>query len=103
MNYICKQSLLIEVFRSPHVIVETASQLTYCTLENAPPGMTAMIEKLRAYMQSTGLCEFCRGRAVEREVTDNILKGLQVIHAKKIVLPSEEEAHEIEAANLEAH
>jgi hypothetical protein len=34
---------------------------------------------------------------VKREITDHIVKGLQVVHAKKIVLPVEEEAHEIEA------
>ena len=40
---------------------------------------------------------------MEREITDHIYKGLQVVHAKKIVLPVEEEAHEIEAADLEGH
>jgi hypothetical protein len=65
--------------------------------------MTATIEKLRIYMQSNGLCEFRRGRAVEREITDHIYKGLQVVHAKKIVLPVEEDGREIEAADLEGH
>ena len=65
--------------------------------------MTTTIERLRAHMQSTGLCEFRRGRAVEREITDQILRGLQVVHAKKIVQAVDEEAHEIEAADLEAH
>ncbi|KAI9455461.1 hypothetical protein BJY52DRAFT_1121970 [Lactarius psammicola] len=103
IEYICKQSPLIEMFRSCHVIVETAFQLTYRTLKHTPPDMTTTIQRLRAYMQSSGLCEFRRGRTVEQEITDNILKGLQVVHAKKIVLPVEEEAHEIEAADLEAH
>ena len=65
--------------------------------------MTATIEKLRAYMQSNSLCKYRCGRVVEREITDHIYKGLQVVHAKKVVLPVEEEAHEIEAADLEGH
>ena len=40
---------------------------------------------------------------MEREITDQILRGLQVVHAKKIVQTVDEEAHEIEAADLEAH
>ncbi|KAH9167844.1 hypothetical protein EDB89DRAFT_1890233 [Lactarius sanguifluus] len=103
MDYICKQSPLIEVFRSCHVIVEKAFQLTHRTLKHAPPDMTATIERLRTHMQTSGLCEFRRGRAVEREITDNIARGLEVVHAKRVVLPVEEEAHEIEAADLEVH
>ncbi|KAI9437345.1 hypothetical protein BJY52DRAFT_1230190 [Lactarius psammicola] len=61
------------------------------------------LRRLHAYMQSSGLCEFHCGRTVEREITDCIVKGLQVVHAKKIVLPVKEEAHGIEAADLEAH
>ncbi|KAH9019094.1 hypothetical protein EDB84DRAFT_1275965, partial [Lactarius hengduanensis] len=75
VDYICKQSPLIEVFRSRHVIVETAFRLTYRALGHAPHDMTAMTEMLRAYMQSSGLGEF-RRRAVEREVMNNILKGV---------------------------
>ncbi len=40
---------------------------------------------------------------MEWEITDHIVKGLQVVHTKKIVLPAEEEAHEIKAVDLEAH
>ncbi|KAI9431078.1 hypothetical protein H4582DRAFT_2113548 [Lactarius indigo] len=101
MDYICQQSPLIEVFRSCHVIVESAFLLTHRTLRHMPPDMTATIERLRVHLQSTGCCEFRKGRVVEREVMDNIIKGLQTVHAKKIV--QSEEAHEIEAADLEAH
>jgi hypothetical protein len=102
IDYICQQSPLIEVFRSCHVIVESAFQLTHRTLKHAPPDMTRTIERLRTHMQTSGCIEFRKGRVVEREIMDVILKGLQAVHAKKIVLP-EEEAHEIEAADLEAH
>ncbi|KAH9009876.1 hypothetical protein EDB84DRAFT_1280211 [Lactarius hengduanensis] len=104
MDYICQQSPLIEVFRNCHVIVESAFQLTHRTLKHTPPDMTATIERLRAHLQTTGCCEFRKGRVVEREVVDNIIKGLLAVHAKKIVQP-EDEAHEIEleAADLEAH
>jgi hypothetical protein len=93
---------LIEVFRSCHVIVESAFQLSHRTLRHAPPDMTTTIERLRMHLQKTGCCEFQKGRVVEREVMDNIIKGLQMVHAKKTV-QSEEELHEIEAADLEAH
>ncbi|KAI9432878.1 hypothetical protein BJY52DRAFT_1132534, partial [Lactarius psammicola] len=96
-------NLYTKVTRDCHVIIETAFQLTYRTLRHAPPDMTTMIQRLRAYMQSSGLCEFHRGRTVEWEITDCIVKGMQVVHAKKIVLPVEEEAREIEAVDLEAH
>ena len=102
IDYICQQSPLIEVFRNCHVIVESAFQLTHRTLKHTPPDMTATIERLRVHMQTTGCSEFRKGRVVEREITDAIQKGLQTIHAKKVVLP-EEEAREIEAADLEAH
>ncbi|KAH8976432.1 hypothetical protein EDB92DRAFT_1938755 [Lactarius akahatsu] len=88
MDYICQQSPLIEVFRSCHVI-------------HTPPDMTVTIERLREHLQSTGCCEFQKGRVVEREVMDSIIKGLQTVHAKKPVQP--EETHEVEASDLEAH
>ncbi|KAI9457457.1 hypothetical protein BJY52DRAFT_1120356 [Lactarius psammicola] len=103
IEYICKQSLLIEVFRSCHTMVESAFQLTHCTLKHTPPDMTVTIERLRAYMQSLGTCEFQPGRVVEREILDNITKGLQVVHAKKTVLPVDEETCDIVATDLEAH
>ena len=103
IEYICKQSPFIEVFRSCHVIVEAVFQLSHRTLRHTSPDMTTTIERLRAYMQSSGLCECHQGRVVERELMDNIYKGMQVVHAKKIVLPVEEETNEIEAADLEAH
>jgi hypothetical protein len=103
IDYICQQSPLIEVFRSCHIIVESAFQLTHRTLKHTPPDMTLMIERLCMHMQTSGCSEFRKGRVVEREIMDVILKGLQAVHAKKTVLP-EEEAHEIvEAADLEAH
>jgi hypothetical protein len=34
------------------------------------------------------------------EITDHIYKGMQVVYAKKVVLPVEEEAHEIKATDL---
>ncbi|KAH8976789.1 hypothetical protein EDB92DRAFT_1938328 [Lactarius akahatsu] len=86
MDYICQQSPLIEVFRSCH---------------HTPPDMTVTIERLRKHLQSTGCCEFQKGRVVEREVMDSIIKGLQTVHAKKPVQP--EETHEVEASDLEAH
>ncbi|KAH9071528.1 hypothetical protein EDB83DRAFT_2574710 [Lactarius deliciosus] len=95
MDYICQQSPLIEVFRNCHVIVESAFQLTHRTLKHTPPDMTATIERLQAHLQTTGCCEFRKGRVVEREVVDNIIKGLLAVHVKKTVQP-EDEAHEIE-------
>ncbi|KAH9008730.1 hypothetical protein EDB85DRAFT_2078080 [Lactarius pseudohatsudake] len=101
MDYICQQSPLIEVFRGCHIIVESAFQLTHRTLKHTPPDMTVTIERLHVHLQTTGCCEFQKGRVMEWEVVDNIIKGLQTVHAKKTVQP--EETHEIEAADLEAH
>lgn len=95
MDYICKQSPLIEVFRSCHVMVESAFQLTHRTLKHTPPDMTATIERLRAYMESSGMCKFQRGRAVERETVDNITRGLHVILTKKTIQRVTQEAGEI--------
>ncbi|KAH9176467.1 hypothetical protein EDB89DRAFT_2112841 [Lactarius sanguifluus] len=78
IDYICKQSPLIEVFRSCHVMVESAFQLTHRTLKHTPPDMTATIERLRAYMQSSGTCEFRQGRVVDQEIADNLVKGFHV-------------------------
>ncbi|KAI9429352.1 hypothetical protein H4582DRAFT_2065370 [Lactarius indigo] len=60
IDYICKQPPPIEVFRSCHVMVESAFQLTNRTLKHTPPDMTATIERLRAYMQSSGTCGLTR-------------------------------------------
>ena len=87
-------------------MVESAFQLTHRTLKHTPPDMTVTIERLRANMQSSGTCEFRKGRVVEREIMDNIVRGLQVVHAKKTAQPAEEEACEIvpiEAGDIEAH
>jgi hypothetical protein len=84
------------------VIVELAFQLTHQTLKHTHPDMTTTIERLHMHMQTTGCCEFQKGRVVEREIMDNILRGLQAVHAKKTA-QSEEETHEIEAADLEAY
>ncbi|KAF8257523.1 hypothetical protein EI94DRAFT_1629719 [Lactarius quietus] len=58
INYICKQSPLIEVFQSCCVIVKAAFQLMHRTLKHTSPDMMATIERLRAHMQSTGLWKF---------------------------------------------
>ena len=109
IDYICQQSPLIETFRSCHVIVESAFQLTHRTLKHTPPDMSTTIERLRLHMQSTSCCKFEKGRAVEREVMDYIVKGMQAVQAKKVVLP-EDETQEgdmmsdgIEAADLETN
>ncbi|KAF8264331.1 hypothetical protein EI94DRAFT_1772695 [Lactarius quietus] len=108
-NNLYTKSPVIEVFRSCHVIVESAFQLSRQTLKHMPPNMSAMIERLRLHMQSTGCCAFRKGRVVEREIMDYILKGIQAVHAKKTVLPDEEALENespsegIEAADLEAH
>ncbi|KAH9174017.1 hypothetical protein EDB89DRAFT_2113744 [Lactarius sanguifluus] len=78
IDYICKQSPLIEVFRSCHVMVESVFQLTHCTLKHMPLDMTATIERLHAYMQSSGTCEFRQGRVVDQEIADNLVKGFHV-------------------------
>jgi hypothetical protein len=75
--------------------------------------MTATIERLRAYMQSSGACKIQQGRVVEREMVDNVMRGLQVIMTKKashrvedgIEEAGEEdlEVGEIGAADLEVH
>ncbi|KAH9023949.1 hypothetical protein EDB85DRAFT_1870357 [Lactarius pseudohatsudake] len=83
IDYICKQSPLIEVFRSCHVMVESAFQLTHRTLKHTPPDMTVTIDRLRAYMQSSDTCEFRRGRVIEREIADNLVKGFHVVNTKK--------------------
>ncbi|KAH9169083.1 hypothetical protein EDB89DRAFT_1854937 [Lactarius sanguifluus] len=103
IDYICKQSPLIEVFRSCHVMVESAFQLTHRTLKHMPPDMTATIERLRAYMQSSGTCEFQQGRVVDREIADNLVKGFHVVNTKKTSsLPVDEETGEIVATDLAA-
>lgn len=84
-------------------MVESAFQLTHRTLKHTPPDMTATIERLRAYMQSSGACKFQQGRTVEREVVDNIVKGLHTVLTKKATQHTEEEACEISAADLEVH
>jgi hypothetical protein len=104
MDYICKQSPLIDVFRTCHVMVESTFQLTHRTLKHTPPDMTWTIERLRAYMQTSGTCEFRQGQVVEQETMDNIVKGMQMVQVKKTVQPVEEEASkEIDTADLEAH
>ena len=121
MDYICKQSTLIEVFRSCHVLVESAFQPTHRTLKHTPLDMTATIERLRAYMELSGMCKFQRGRTVERETVDNVMRGLHVVLTKKtsqhvteeageinqvteeVVEEVEEEGYEISAADLEVH
>ena len=109
IDYICQQSPLIKVFRSCHIIVESAFQLSHHTLKHTPPDMSMTIKRLCLYMQSTSCHEFQKGRVIEREMMDCILKGMQAVHARKTVLP-EEESHEndspsegLEAADLEAH
>ena len=83
-------------------MVKSAFQLTHRTLKHTPPDMTATIERLRAYMQSSGLCEFKKGRTVEREIMDPIMRGLQVVQGKRVV-HSVEESHEVEASDLEVN
>ena len=108
IDYICQQSPLIEVFRSCHVIVKSVFQLTHRTLKHTPPDMSMMIERLRLYMQPTSCHEFQKGRVVEREIVDCIMKGMQAVHARKTVLPEDESQENtpsegLEAADLEAH
>lgn len=59
-------------------------------------------------MQSTSCHEFRKGRVVEREIVDCIMKGMQAVHTSKTVLPEDKSQENtpskgLEAADLEAH
>ena len=52
-------------------------------------------------MQSTSCCKFEKGRVVEWEAMDYIVKGMQVVQAKKVV--GDMMSDRIEGADLETN
>ena len=84
MKLIFKRSVLIEVYRSVHRIIESNFYLTNRTLRHSHPTMLATLHKLATYIQKpeTNPHEFRKGRAAKHEVMDAVNDGFAQMFEK---------------------
>lgn len=76
MRLIFKRSVLIEVYRSAHRVIENNFYLTHRTLSHTHPSMLATLKKLATHIQEKQPHKFQAGRTVKYEIQDVITDGL---------------------------
>lgn len=77
VDFIIKQSPLIEIYQNTHRLIECDFHLSGRTLKHPPPMMKKTLEKLRAYMDSEKILTVQKGRKMGKlKVVDYRLKGM---------------------------
>jgi hypothetical protein len=78
---IMKRSILIEVYRSAHQMIENNFYLTHRTIRHSSPRMTHTINKLRNYIEGPEQRPhiFTAGRSVNYEIPDHVSDGLALL------------------------
>lgn len=81
MKLVFKRSVLIEVYRSVHRIIENNFYLTNRTLQHSHPTMLAMLRKLMAHIQKpkNNPHVFTKGRTVKHKISDTVNEGFAQI------------------------
>jgi hypothetical protein len=81
MRLVFKRSVLIEVYRSAHRIIENNFYLTDRTLRHTNPTMVATLQKLAAHIlkPENSPHVFTKGRTSKHEVTDAVNEGFMQI------------------------
>jgi hypothetical protein len=77
MKLIFKRSILIEVYRSAHRIIENNFYLTHRTLWHSHPKMLATLRKLATYIQDKDPHTFKKGQVVKYEIPDVVNDGFE--------------------------
>lgn len=74
---IMKRSVLIEVYRLAHQMIENNFYLTHRTIRHSSPRMNCTLAKLAAYIEGADRNPhvFTRGRAVKYEIPDYVSEG----------------------------
>jgi hypothetical protein len=81
MKLVFKRSVLIEVYRSAHRIIENNFYLTNRTLRHTNPTMVATLQKLAAHIQKPENSPhiFTKRRTSKHKVTDAVNEGFMQI------------------------
>ena len=76
-----KRSILIEVYRSAHQIIENNFYLTHRTVRHSSPKMTHTLARLGEYIKRSSHNPhiFTAGRSIDYEVVDRITKGFALL------------------------
>jgi hypothetical protein len=76
-----KRSILIEVYRSAHQIIENNFYLTHRTVRHSSPKMTRTLARLGEYIEKSSQNPhiFTAGRLVDYEVVDRISDGFALL------------------------
>ncbi len=73
---ILEESILIEMYRNCHVMVENAFHLEHRTTKHSPSDMTRTLQKLAGEIQQSHTHIFTPGRTAKYSVLDNIEIGV---------------------------
>ena len=78
---VMKRSILIEVYRSAHQIIENNFYLTHRTVRHSSPKMTRTLARLGEYIEKIGSNPhvFTAGRSIGYEVPDRITEGFALL------------------------
>ena len=81
MRLVFKRSVLIEIYRSAHRIIENNFYLTNRTLRHTNPSMVATLKKLATHIMKpeNNPHVFTKGRTSKHEVTDAVNEGFTQI------------------------
>ncbi|KAG1748997.1 uncharacterized protein EDB91DRAFT_1235536 [Suillus paluster] len=87
-----QNNLYTKVFHNCHIIVENTFYLKNRTIQHTHPDMTATIEKLRSYIQST-LSYISQSRSTKQVIEDQIAVEMKLIQQKKVSQTMSGEEH----------
>ncbi|KIJ09266.1 hypothetical protein PAXINDRAFT_87711 [Paxillus involutus ATCC 200175] len=105
IDHIVKESLLIELYRECHVLMENAFYIHSQTINHALPNMTKTLEKLCEEIKKNSPHIFKPGREADCVIHDGIMVGMELLMDNKAViedLGGEEGEEEVGADDLAA-
>lgn len=104
MKLVFKRSVLIEVYRSVHHIIENNFYLTNRTLRHSQPKMLATLRKLSTYIQEKTPHTYMKGRTAKYEVQDVVNEGFaKIFESADLIKINDEDVgvHEVQATGVD--
>lgn len=75
MKLVFKRSVMIEVYRSVHRMIENNFYLTQRTLRHSNPKMLATLRKLGKHIMNNNAHQFTKGRSAKHSIPNVISEG----------------------------
>lgn len=97
IDRVIEESILIDIYRHCHVIVENGFYLVNRTIRHAPPDMTKTLEALSRQYRQAQPHIFNRGRRAKCVVADHMMIAMDIYaHKKQMMKPPDDEVMQVD-------